>query len=373
MASLALRNLFYDKVRLAITLTGVVFAVVLVAVQIGLFLGFRKATSDIIDHSRADLWIGAKNVPYVEGGMIFSERKQYQALAVPGVASVEKYIVQFSYLLTPSGAKEGVMIIGFNPHTGTGGPWNLVEGKMGDLDAPDAVVVDRVYQGKLGITHLGQAVEIVGRRARVVGFTQGIRSFTTMPPVFTSFKNALNYSRYKEDQTSFLLVKSADGDVQGLKRRLVSSLQDVDVFTTREFSKRTRNYWLFQTGAGTSVLIAAALGLIVGIVVVAQTIYAATLDHLREYGTLKAMGASNRYLYQVILQQAAISAVIGYAVGMAAALALAQLSKNSSVALILPAPVAGELFGLTLLMCVSASVVSIKKITKLDPATVFKG
>src|SRR3990172_2173860 len=98
MASLALRNLFQDKVRLAITLTGVVFAVVLVAIQAGLFLGFRKATSDIIDHSQADLWIGAKNVPYIEGGMVFSERKLYQALATPGVASAEKYIVQFMWL-----------------------------------------------------------------------------------------------------------------------------------------------------------------------------------------------------------------------------------------------------------------------------------
>src|SRR3990170_5678726 len=123
MASLAVRNLFQDKIRLTITLTGVVFAVVLVAIQAGLFLGFRKATSDIIDHSQVDLWIGAKNVPYIEGGMVFSERKLYQALATPGVASVEKYIVQFSYLLTPTGSKEGIMVIGFNPDTGTGGPW----------------------------------------------------------------------------------------------------------------------------------------------------------------------------------------------------------------------------------------------------------
>src|SRR3990172_6528495 len=139
MASLALRNLFQDKVRLAITLTGVVFAVVLVAIQAGLFLGFRKATSDIIDHSQADLWIGAKNVPYIEGGMVFSERKLYQALATPGVASAEKYIVQFSPWKTPRGATEGVLIIGFNPDTGTGGPWNIVEGKAEDLKAPDAV------------------------------------------------------------------------------------------------------------------------------------------------------------------------------------------------------------------------------------------
>lgn len=373
MASLAVRNLFQDKIRLAITLTGVVFAVVLVAIQAGLFLGFRKATSDIIDHSHADLWIGSKNVPYIEGGMVFSERKLYQALATPGVATAEKYIVQFSQWKTPSGATEGVLVIGFNPDTGTGGPWNIVEGHAGDLQAPDTVFIDRVYRQKLGVTHLGQVVEISGHRARVVGFTQGIRTFTTMPPVFTSFKNALNYSRYKEDRTSFVLVKSAGADLQELKSELASRLQDVDVFTTEEFSRRTRNYWLYQTGAGTSVLIAAMLGLIVGIVVVAQTIYSATIDHLREYGTLKAIGASNGYLYHVILQQAAISASLGYAVGMLFVLAVTHMTRNGAVAVVLPPPVIGAMFGLTLLMCVSASVVSINKVTKLDPAMVFKG
>ena len=158
-----------------------------------------------------------------------------------------------------------------------------------------------------------------------------------------------------------------------LKQKLISRLQDVDVFSTEEFSRRTRNYWLFQTGAGTSVLIAAMLGFIVGIVVVAQTIYSATIDHLREYGTLKAIGASNSYLYRVILHQAAISAIIGYAVGVTIVLALAYLSRNSAVTLILPGPVVAGMFGVTLLMCVSASVVSINKVTKLDPALVFKG
>ncbi len=373
MASLAVRNLFQDKIRLTITLTGVIFAVVLVAIQTGLFLGFRKATSDIIDHSQADLWIGAKNVPYIEGGMVFSEQKRYQALATPGVASAEKYIVQFSSWKTPSGATEGVMIIGFNPDTGTGGPWNIVEGNAEDLKGPDAIFIDRVYRKKLGVTQLGQVVEINGHRARIVGFTQGIRSFTTMPPVFTSFKNAQNYSKYKVDKTSFVLVKAADADVPALKQRLLSRLQDVDVFTTEEFSRRTTNYWLFQTGAGTSVLIAAMLGLIVGIVVVAQTIYSATIDHLREYGTLKAIGASNGYLYRVILEQAAISASLGYAMGMVLALAVAQMTKNGAIYVVLPGPAVAAMFGLTLLMCVSASVVSINKVTKLDPAMVFKG
>jgi putative ABC transport system permease protein len=130
---------------------------------------------------------------------------------------------------------------------------------------------------------------------------------------------------------------------------------------------------MFGTGAGITVLIAAALGLIVGVVVVAQTIYAATVDHIREYGTLKAMGATNAYLYRVIVQQSAISGVIGYGIAMVMAALVARGSQAGSTAILLPWTLAAALFALTLAMCVSASVVSINKVTRLDPATVFKG
>ena len=130
---------------------------------------------------------------------------------------------------------------------------------------------------------------------------------------------------------------------------------------------------MFGTGAGITVLIAAGLGLLVGVVVVAQTIYAATVDHIREYGTLKAMGASNGYLYRVILQQAAMSAVAGYGVGIGVAMVAARASLAGTTAIILEPPLAGALFVLTLLMCLGASVVSINRVTRIDPAMVFKG
>ena len=167
----------------------------------------------------------------------------------------------------------------------------------------DTVIVDELYRGKLGVTHLGQVVEIRGHRARVVGFTRGIRTFTTAPPVFTSFKNAQKYAGTQEDQTIYILVKAAAGvNLSKLKHKLMAHLKDVDVYTTVEFSRKQTFYWMFGTGAGFTVLIAAALGLLVGVVVVAKTIYAATVDHIREYGTLKAMGASNGYIYRVIIK-----------------------------------------------------------------------
>jgi putative ABC transport system permease protein len=236
------------------------------------------------------------------------------------------------------------------------------------------VIIDRLYQKKLGVTQLGQVVEIRGYRARVVGFTNGIRTFTTSPAVFTSFKNSQNYAGLRENQTMYLLVKAAPGaDLQAVKREIESRVQEVDVYTAAEFSRKQAAYWLFGTGAGVTVLIAAGLGLLVGIVVVAQTIYASTMDHIREYGTLKAMGASNGYIYCVIIKQATISGLIGYAIGMSVSLVVSQGSLQGTTAIILPGAAIAGLLGLTMLMCIGASMVSINKITRIDPAMVFKG
>lgn len=374
MPPLAQRNLFHDKVRLTVTLTGIVFSVVLIVVQLGLFIGFTTATSNLIDHSGADLWITSKNVPYVEQGVAFSERKLNQVRAVEGVADAQKIIARWTQWKRHDGGQDSVQIVGINVDDRLERPWNLVEGRVEDLKSPDAVILDELYKQKLGVTRVGEVFEVGGHRARVVGFTRGIRSFTTSPYVFTTFKNAQNYAGLREDQTMFILVKLAPGaDLQRVRRELLEHVTDVEVFTTAQFSRMTTFYWMFTTGAGVAVLIAAALGLVVGFVVVAQTIYATTVDHIREFGTLKAMGAPNRYVYKVIMKQAAISAVIGYVLGMIVSAFVVNASQKGGAAILMPTSMAVGMFFLTLTMCVGAALVSINKVTRIDPAMVFRG
>jgi putative ABC transport system permease protein len=154
---------------------------------------------------------------------------------------------------------------------------------------------------------------------------------------------------------------------------LRARLADVDVYTTAEFSWKTRFFWMFTTGAGLAVLTAALMGLIVGVAVVAQTIYAATMDHIREYGTLKAMGATNRYLYRVLIEQAVWSAVLGYSAAMIVAHFIVQASEKGGAVILMPWSMSIGMLVLAVVMCVAAALVSINKVTRIDPAMVFRG
>lgn len=376
MGLLARRNLFHDKVRFTVTLTGIVFALVLIIIQFGLFLGFTTTTSNNIDHSNADLWVVFRGVGYFDTGRNFSERKFYQVLSTQGVEQAEKYMQAFGRWKRPDGRVESIQVIGFHPGSGLGEPWNVVQGSTADLRQEDSVLVDELYRDKLGVQKIGDRVEIGDHRARVVGFTRGIRSFTTSPFVYATFKNSLDYTNptSREDSTAYILVKAKPGvPVKALQETLRERVTDVDVYTTAEFSRKTRFYWMFTTGAGLAVLIAALMGLVVGVAVVAQTIYAATMDHIREYGTLKAMGATNRYLYRVLIEQAIWSGVLGYGLAMIVAHFIVEGSAKGGAVILMPWSMAAGMLVLAVVMCIAAALVSINKVTKIDPAMVFRG
>lgn len=374
MWTLAWKNLFHDRVRLVVTLVGIVFALVLILVQFGLFLGFMDTSANIVEHSGADLWISAPGIPHVNGGTAMTENYRWKALAVPGVERVDRYGLFFVPWKLPSGAVESVQASGFELDSGMGGPWNVTQGSVDALRGEDTVMIDELYAAKLGVTHLGQTVEISGRRARVVGYTHGIRSFTTAPYVFTSFKNAQNYLALNEKDTIFFLVRIAPGaDIHAVKAGLRQALPSLDIHTNTEMHHKTQFYWVFGTGAGVTTLMGAVLGLIVGIVVVAQTIYSATVDHIREFGTLKAMGATNGRIYSVILTQAVLSAAMGYAVAIGIGYFVSRASDTGNAPIALPPEMALGTLLLAVLMCMGASVISIRKATRIDPAMVFRG
>ena len=370
---LAWRNLTHDRSRFVVTLIGIIFAVVLIAVQIGLFLGFSDSATNIIRKTQADFWIAAKGTQNFEVAQPISERELYAARATPGVAHAEPLVLQFANWKKPKGGAESVMVLGADLNTGLAGPWDIVAGRLEDLRRPDAVMIDRVFAAKLGVQEVGDAVEINDRRRRVVGFTQGIRSFTTFPWVFAALPSARDLVNFTADQSNYVIGTFAPGvDPAAVRDALASALPHVDVYLSADFAARTLNYWMFTTGAGTSVLVSAVLGLLVGMVIVAQVLYATTVDHLAEFGTLRAMGAPRAFIYKVILGQAVISGTLGHIPGIAVSMLVARASETGAAVILVPAELAVGLYGVTLTMCILASFVSIRKAMDIDPAMVFQ-
>jgi putative ABC transport system permease protein len=202
--------------------------------------------------------------------------------------------------------------------------------------------------------------------------TQGIRSFTTLPYVFTTLATARTLLGASPDQSSYTLVNVAPGaSIETVRAALASRLPDAEILTHAEFRKRSLDYWLFETGAGAALIAGAALGIIVGIVIVAQTLYASTKDHLNEFATLRALGASAGYINKVILMQAVLSAIIGYLLGMVLSLVVIWASQDSTLLIVMTPGLAGMLFALTVGMCVLAAMCAIFKVIRIDPAVVF--
>lgn len=370
---LAWRNLVHDRARFLGTLVGIVFSVVLMGAQCGLLVGFAQTASTLIDHTRADLWITAVGTTNVDIAAGLPRRWVFQAREIEGVADATPYTLQFAFWRKPTGGNESVIMVGVDLGRRYGEPWALAEGSVEDLQQDGAVILDRLYMEKLGVTNVGQTIEINNRRARVVGLTSGIRTFTQSPYVFTAADNAHHYTFLPRDQTTYVLVQlDAGADEAAVKARLQARVGTrATVWTRAEFSRQTQRYWLVTTGAGAALLLAASLGLVVGVVIVGQTLYATTIDRLPEYATLRAMGAPNRYLYTVILKQAAISAAFGYALGLLAVGVLAFAMRDGNIALALPPMLVVVLAALTALMCGLGAVVSIRRVLRIDPTSVF--
>jgi putative ABC transport system permease protein len=373
VVSIARKNLLHDKVRFVVALAGITFAVVLITIQLGVYLAFLSNVSVLIDHTEADLWVTAHGLENFDFGRPFSEKKFYEVEEVPGVQWAEKYMLAWGYWKTPGGSQETVQMVGFNPETMVGAPWNIVRGNPQDVKYFNSIFYDEAETNRLGNLPIGSETEINGHRVRVVGITRGARSFIQSPYIFTSFKSALYLSFVNKGNIVYVLVKVAPGyTVEGVKRRLQEEIKDVDVYTSREFSQKSRDYWMINTGTGIALLSIALMGVVIGTVIVANTIYTSTTEHLKEFGTLKAIGASNWDLYKIIIEQALINSVIGYGMGMFVSYGVIQIIKKGNLQVLLPWPVLAVIYVLTACMCLWSSVLSIYKVTKIDPALVFK-
>jgi putative ABC transport system permease protein len=396
MVSIARKNLFQDLPRFIVAQAGIMFAVGLVTIQTGLLNGFTRSSSLLINSANADLWLASKDIRHLDFTLPIPYKNLKQAQQVEGVERAEALITQGSVWrygvegTAMAGAIAPIRIIGFDPEGSLFHPAPVSEGNWDSLNRPYTFFVDKVDLKTLDVKRIGDGGEIGSYRGEIVGLTNGIRSIVSSPYVFTSLPNATAFltsamvqpkaeqpapsALRDENRVTYILIRAKPGvDLEQLKRRLEAAVPDTKALTQAELTSMTQTYWRDSTGVGFILGLGAVVGVIVGTVVVGQILYSSVTDHLKEYGTLKAMGSSDWFIYRIILEQALWMAVLGYLPGMGIVLVLGSWVQKTQAIQILVGPMtAGGVLVLTIVMCCGAAIFAIQKVTRLDPAMVFK-
>jgi len=381
---IALKMLVGDRAKYLGIIMGLTFASLLITQQAAIFVGLMTRTfGAITDLSLPDIWVMDQKVQFIDDIKPLQDTTLFR---VRGISGVEWAVPLYKGLLKArldNGNFQTCNVFGLDDASLIGGPPTMVEGTLADLRRSDSVIVDQTGAiGKLarvlpnGQTiplKVGDTLELNDHRATVVGICNVSRTFQSQPVVYTTYSRATLFAPRERKLLSFVLVKAKDGvDKADLSRRITAST-GLAAYTSSQFKKITVNYFMKYTGIPINFGISVALGFLVGTAIAGQTFYNFTLDNLRHFGTLKAMGTSNGSLLRMILIQAITVGVIGYGLGVGLASLFGIMSGNSELAFLLPWQLLVVSAGAVTLICVVSSLLSIRKVMKLEPAIVFKG
>jgi putative ABC transport system permease protein len=355
-----------------VTSAGVAFAVFLMIFQGSLLNGFLKAAAKIIDTTDSDLWIAPRGVVCFDFAASLDGRLREIAQGIPGVESVNRISVGFVSYRMADGRHRILVLIGADPTVGLRFPLPYVQGSQGALE-PEAILIDETNSRDLEIYTVPNDVEINGLRAHVAGIVRGFSSFLGSPYAFTSYADAARYSRLGQQSVAYLTVRVVRGhDAASLRDKLASELPEVDVWTHAEFERRSQSYWIGQTGAGAAILTAAVLAFLIGLVLISQTIYATTMEHLDEFATLKALGASKSFVIKIVLVQSLAFGITGSAIGVLGAIPMVKLAQNFVAWIYTPLWLVLVVLLPGFLMCMLASIASIRTALSVEPGKVFR-
>ncbi len=398
MASIARKNLLEDIPRFLVAQAGIMFAVGLVTIQTGLQEGFTRSSSQLIDQAQADIWVASKNMVHLGLTLPVPYERVTEARDVEGVDKAEAIIIRGAVWREEEVDKiSSVTLIGAEPGGLLFSPSAISQGSFEALNQPFTFIVDETNLDTINLHRIGEVGTVNTLPAKLVGLTKGAQSIVFGTLMFTSLDTANTYitsrantapsgngasppltttkSRTSTDPVTFVLVRAKPGEnLVALKRRLEDALPDTKAYTREEMASQTQAYWQKRSGIGFVLGLGAVVGIIVGVVVVGQILYASVTDHLKEFGTLKAMGASDWYIYGVIMEQGVWMAILGYLPGMALCLGVSAWTAASQGIVILITPTSALIvLGITVAMCVGSAIFAIQKVTRVDPAIVFKG
>jgi putative ABC transport system permease protein len=375
----ALRMLTGDRSKYLGIIFGVAFATLLMAQQTALFCGImRRTTSQIADVQEADVWVMDDKVRYVDEVPGLVDNDLQRVRGVPGVAWAVPLFKGTVRVRLDDGNFRQVILMGIDDASLIGAPREMVLGSVAGLRRPDAVIMDEAgyrYNWPGEPLTLGKVFEVNEKRAVIVGICKASPPFATLPVVYTRYSQAVRYAPRERSQMSFVLVKGEDGVPDGELCRRIEGQTGLLALTREEFSWKTIRYFLSSTGIPVNFGITVLLGFVVGVAIAGQTFYLFTVENLKQFGALKAMGVSDGRIVRMILLQAGVVGALGYAAGMGVAAIFFEATKNITHlrGYYIPWQVmAGT--GLAVAVIVTlASLLSVRRVLVLEPAVVFRG
>ncbi|MCC6949869.1 MAG: ABC transporter permease [Phycisphaerales bacterium] len=374
MTHVALRMLFGDRTKYLTLVLGLAFAALLMNQQGAIFLGLLfQATGPLQNVKQGDLWVVDPGIKWVLEYRSLGDQRLSRVRSVPGVEWAEPFFNGWAVTELESGDFEKVQVLGIPRATLAGRPEVMLEGRLEDLWIPDAIIVEQRTARAMGNIRPGDTLKINDRRALVVGICKARRGFESNGIIYTTFEQAVRFSPVGRESISYILVQVKPGADPAMVKRGINELGDVLALTTTEFRARTIEFVVLATGIGVNFAITIALGFVVGLLLSASIFYQFTLENLRHFAVLKAMGASSGTLVRMILLQALVVGVVGFGIGTGAAGAFAIINRRveGDLATYFPWPLLVGSFVTTLLTIFLASMLSIRRVVRVSPGAVF--
>ncbi len=378
MLWIAWKMLIGNRVKYLGIVFGVVFAALLIAQQASIFCGLMALTiSQIRDVQGPGIWVMDSHVQYVDDIKPLADTELFRVKGVPGVEWAVRFYKGTARARLEEGTYEQMLLLGLDDATLVGAPTGLFMGAITDLRKPDAVIIDdagyrRIWPGEP--YRLGRVFEMNDRRAVIVGLTKASRSFTSFPIVYTRYSQAVAFAPPERKVLSFVLADPQPGVPAAEVCRRISARTGLQAVTREQFIWKTIFYYLRKTGIPVNFGITVLLGFLVGTAIAGQTFYLFTVENIRQYGALKAMGTSNWTILAMVLAQGLQVGVIGYGVGVGLAAIFGQVVKGASrLSFFMPWQVPALTAAAVLVIVLVASLLSIRKVLVVDPAVVFRG
>jgi putative ABC transport system permease protein len=376
MNYVALKMLFGDRAKYLMLLCGLTFAVMLIVQQGSIFWGLMMWSQANISNLNVPIWVTDPGIAQVD------EVKPIASTGVDRVRSVDgvEWAVPLYKGLLRARLADGdyhqITLTGLESATLIGRPAQILEGRFEDILQPDAVVLDQWAVERMGgpaVVKVGTIFELNDKLARVVAIAKTQKSFTNIPVVYTTYERAMRYVPRERRTLSYVLAKAKDGvRVEDVVQR-IRTQTGLGAFTEEEFGWKTIMWVLKNTGIGINFGTTILLGFIVGMAIAGQTFYLFTVENLRQFGALKAMGASTFTLARMILLQAFTVGLTGYGVGIGLATVFGFLTASGGN---LPFAETWQLLLMVLVallaICTFSALISIIKLARLEPAIVFR-